>query len=61
MPVDGDQQQRMVELVAEIEAENDQTKFAALVHELNELLEGKPRTIVQAPPDSREKHEAKTA
>jgi hypothetical protein len=31
MPVNGDQQQRMVELVAEIEVEKDQTRFAALV------------------------------
>jgi hypothetical protein len=61
MPVDGDQQQRVVKLVAEIEAEKDQMKFAALVHELNELLETKPRTIVQVPPDRREKPGAQTA
>jgi len=61
MPVNGDQQQRIVELVAEIEAEKDQMKFAALVHELNELLEGKPRIVVQAPPDRCERHETQAA
>ena len=45
MPVNGDKQQRIMELVAEIEAERDQTKFSALVHELNELLEGKPHNF----------------
>ena len=56
MPVNGDQQQRIVELVAEIEAEQDQMKFAALVQELNELLDGKSRTVLQ-PPDPLERHE----
>jgi hypothetical protein len=61
MPVDGDQQKRIVELVGEIEVEKDQMKFAALVHELNELLEGKPRTSVRALPDRHEKQGAQTA
>ena len=55
MPVNGDQQQRMMELVAEIEAEKEQVRFAALIHELNELLEGKPQAAVQPPPDRRER------
>jgi flagellar biosynthesis chaperone FliJ len=45
MRVNGDKQQRIMELVAEIEAEKDQTRFSALVHELNELLEGKPHNL----------------
>ena len=61
MPVNRDKQQRILDLVAEIEAEKDQMKFAALVHELNELLETKPRTIVQVPPDRRENPGAQTA
>lgn len=61
MPVNGDKQQRIVELVAEIEAERDQTKFVALVHELNELLEGKLLSIVRPPPRRRERREEQTA
>jgi hypothetical protein len=45
MPGHGDKQQRIMELVAEIEAEKDQTRFSALVHELNELLAGKPHNL----------------
>jgi len=50
MPVNGDKQQRIVELVAQIEAEEEQSKFGALVHELNELLDAKPHSTVQPPP-----------
>jgi hypothetical protein len=52
MRVNGDKQQRIMELVAEIEAEKDQTRFSALVHELNELLEGKPHNLTHSPPVS---------
>jgi hypothetical protein len=52
MPVNGDQQQRIMELVAEIGAEDEQVRFAALVHELNDLLEGKPQAPVQPPPEA---------
>jgi len=61
MPVNRDKQQRILDLVAEIEAEKDQMKFGALVHELNELLEGKPLSSVQSQPDRRETREAQTA
>jgi hypothetical protein len=61
MPVNRDKQQRILDLVAEIEAEKDQMKFGALVHELNELLEGKPLSSVQPQLDRRETREAQTA
>jgi len=61
MPVNADKQQRIVELVAKIEAEKDQTKFAALVHELNDLVEGEPRTVLQPPSDRRARRETQTA
>jgi hypothetical protein len=46
MPVNGDQQQRIMELVAEIETEEEQARLIALVHDLNELLVGKPLSNV---------------
>jgi hypothetical protein len=61
MPVYRDKQQRIVELVAQIEAEKDQMRFTALIHELNELLEGKPLSSVQPQPDRREAREVQTA
>lgn len=61
MPVNRDKQQRIVELVAEIEAEKDQMKFTALIHELNELLEGRPLSSVQPQLERRETREARTA
>jgi hypothetical protein len=61
MPVNRDKQQRIVELVAEIEAEKDQMKFTALIHELNELLEGKSLSSVPPRPKRRETREAQTA
>ena len=61
MPVYRDKQQRIVELVAQIEAEKDQMKFAALIHELNELLEGQPLSSVQPQLERRETREVRTA
>jgi hypothetical protein len=61
MPVYRDKQQRIVELVAQIEAEKDQMRFTALIHELNELLEGKPLSSVQPQPDRLEAREVQTA
>lgn len=37
----GEPNQRIRELIAKIESEKDQTKFTALVEELNHLLDGK--------------------
>jgi hypothetical protein len=61
MPVYRDKQQRIVELVAQIEAEKDQMRFTALIHELNELLEGQPLSSVQPQLERRETREVRTA
>ena len=61
MPVNDDRQQRIVELVAEIETEKEQTRFTALVHELNELLEGKSRTSAQPQTDKGESRQTQAA
>jgi hypothetical protein len=46
MPVNSDQRRRIMELVSKIETEKNQARFTALVHELNELLEGKSQPTV---------------
>ena len=50
---DGTQQQRMKELVAEIETEQDQSKFMALVEELNRLLDADQQKQHDHVPDAR--------
>jgi hypothetical protein len=61
MTLNRNQQQRVAQLVAEIEVEKDQMKFAALVHELNQVLDEKPLSSVPPPPDGRAKRETQSA
>ncbi len=52
MPVDADANQRLKELIAKIEIEQNPKNFSVLVEELNRLLERQPSPQARPAPQS---------